>query len=209
MKLFAFLISALLASACVAAAQTIDPTVEAAIQAAVPSKYATYVPIGILSLMFLGRGLYALATGRGLIGWIRAILYGDNASGADKSRLDTSKLPLLVAGLCLLGLTSCAGVTAWMASPLGQATVATATALGKQVAKTAEGAVLVQIILKAEGQRAALVAQGENAEVAKEVLRQSEIAGLAGVVEAAQTKYQMLTGARYVMPKQPAGEVNP
>lgn len=111
MKRFAFFILALLVSASLAAAQTIDPTVEAAIQAAVPSKYATYVPIGILALMFLGRGLYALATGRGLIGWIRAILYGDNATASDKSRLDTSKLPLLLAGLCLLGLTNCGGIT--------------------------------------------------------------------------------------------------
>lgn len=129
----------------------------------------------------------------------------------DDGKLNGSyKLPV-IAGLlcCTMLLASCTGLTAWAASPIGKATIATATALGKQVAKTAEAKVLEQIIVKAEAQQAALVAQGENADVPKEILRQSEIAGLAGVVEAAQTKYQMLTGARYVVPKQPVGVVNP
>ncbi|MHB1082575.1 MAG: hypothetical protein ACYC67_24495 [Prosthecobacter sp.] len=119
--------------------------------------------------------------------------------GKRNGSFDVSKLPLMALLCCCVGLMSCAGLTAWAASPLGQATIATATALGKQVAKTAETAVLAQIIVKAEAQAAALKAQGENADVPKEILRQSEIAGLAGVVEAAQTKYQMLTGARYVV----------
>lgn len=123
--------------------------------------------------------------------------------GKRNGSFDVSKLPLIALLCCCVGLVSCAGITAWAASPLGQATIATATALGKQVAKTAETKVLEQIIVKAESQAAALKAQGENADVPKEILRQSEIAGLAGVVEAAQTKYQMLTGARYVVPKQP------
>lgn len=129
--------------------------------------------------------------------------------GKRNGSFDVSKLGLIALLCGSVALTSCEAVTAWAASPLGQATIATATALGKQVAKTAEAKVLEQIIVKAESQASALRAQGVNADVAKEILRTSEIAGLAGVVEAAQSKYQMLTGARYVVPKQAVGAVSP
>ncbi len=114
----------------------------------------------------------------------------------------------LLCGLALM-LTSCAGVTAFLASPLGRTAVVTAQALGKQLAKATEVRVLEQIIVKAESSMAALKAQGVNENVAKEILRQSEISGLQAVIDTAQDKYQTLTGARYVVPKQPVGVVTP
>lgn len=108
--------------------------------------------------------------------------------------------PLVVAGFFALSLTSCASVMAWAASPLGQATVATATTLGKQLAKAAEQQVVAQIIVKASTSLSALEAQGVNADTAKEIVRQSEMAGLQAVIETAQQQYLGMTGSRYVIP---------
>jgi hypothetical protein len=111
--------------------------------------------------------------------------------------------------ISILALASCAATTAFLTSPFGRVAAATAVALGKQIAATAESAVLAQIIDRANVQIAALNAQGVQSDVSKEILRTSELAGLAGVVEAAQTKYAQITGHRYTAPKNPTAPVTP
>jgi hypothetical protein len=106
----------------------------------------------------------------------------------------------------MLSLSSCAGVLAFMGSPMGQAAIATAAALGKQLAKATETAVIAEIITKATTSVARLNAQGLNTDVAKEIVRQSELAGLQAVIDTAQIQYTGLTGARFIVPtsaKQP------
>lgn len=78
-----------------AASAQIDPAVQAAVQAAVPTQYAGYTSLAILGLMMLGRCIKALQNGTGIKGWFSAIWCGTN----------TPKI--LIAGLCLLTLPSC------------------------------------------------------------------------------------------------------
>lgn len=66
--------------ACAQAPLTIDPAVQAAVQDALPAKYASYGSAIILALMILGRTLKALADGRGIKGWLSAIWLGTNNS---------------------------------------------------------------------------------------------------------------------------------
>jgi len=117
------------------------------------------------------------------------------------------KAPLIVAGMMLL--TNCAGIAAFVASPLGQASLVTAEALGKQLANAAEEQVVGDIITKAAGQIATLKAQGANADVAKEIVRQSELAGLQAVVTTAQQQYTGMTGHAFVLAKNPVPSVTP
>ena len=119
------------------------------------------------------------------------------------------KSQIILAVLCMLSLTSCAGLLAYAASPLGQASIATAEALGKQLAKATEQRVLEQIIIKASASIDALNAQGVNPDVAKEIVRQSEIAGLTAVITTAQQQYIGLTGKSFTLPKNPLPSVTP
>lgn len=128
--------------------------------------------------------------------------YSVTGLDAVNAAIEAAKKAAPVLVVCL-SLSSCAATTAFLASPFGQVATATAVAMGKQIAATAEAQVLVAIITKATAQIASLNAQGIQSDVPKEILRQSELAGLAGVVEAAQTKYQQLTGKRYTAPKNP------
>lgn len=130
--------------------------------------------------------------------------------GKRNNSFDVSKLPLIALLCCSLALMSCAGLTAFVASPLGQASLVTAEALTKQLAKATEVRVLEQIIVKATAQIAALKAVDDtNADLGKQIVRQSEITGLQGVIDAAQNQYVGLTGGRYVLPKNPVASVNP
>jgi hypothetical protein len=110
------------------------------------------------------------------------------------------KAQIILVCLCLLSLTSCAGLTAFIASPLGQASIVTAEALGKQLASAAEESVVAQVILKAHAQIAVLNARGIQSDTAQEIVRQSEILGLAAVVIAAQQQYAGMAGHPYVFP---------
>jgi len=106
-------------------------------------------------------------------------------------------------------LTSCAGLTAFIASPIGQASMVTAEAMAKQLATATEEQVVADIITKSTAKIAALNAQGVNSDTAKEVVRQSEIIGLSSVVTAAQQQYIGMTGHPFVLPKNPVSSVTP
>ncbi len=78
-----------------AAAQAVDPAVQAAVEAAVPAQYAGYTSLALIVLMMLGRWVKALQNGTGIKGWFSAIWFGTN----------TPKI--LIACLCLLSLPAC------------------------------------------------------------------------------------------------------
>jgi len=78
-----------------AAAEAVDPALQAAVDAAVPAQYAGYTSLTILALMMLGRWIKALQNGTGIRGWVAAIWMGTN----------TPKI--LIACLALLSLPSC------------------------------------------------------------------------------------------------------
>jgi len=113
-------------------------------------------------------------------------------------------VPAFIACLCVLSLSSCAAVMTWAASPLGQASIATAKALGKELANAAELQILGDVILKASDSITRLEAKGPQSELGEEILRQSEIAGLSAVIEAAQNQYKGMTGRRFTLGKNPA-----
>ena len=69
--------------------------------------------------------------------------------------------------------------------------------------KTTEETGLEQIILKVGSRVAALNAEGVNADPVKETLRVAEIAGLKSVIEVAQEKYEVMTGHRFTVSKNP------
>ena len=104
---------------------------------------------------------------------------------------------------CVLALSSCATSSALIASPFGRALMATADQLGKAVIETTQKVGLEQIILQASAKVSELKAEGIHADPVKEILRGSQISAFADVIEAAQAKYQQLTGKRFTLPKNP------
>ena len=116
-------------------------------------------------------------------------------------------IKLLAGCLALLTLPSCAGLTAALTSAPGQLFIVTAESMAKQLAAAEEEKIVEQVILKSQAQIAVLNAQGVNANTAKEILRQSELLGLASVVTAAQQQYTGMTGHAYVLPKDPLAAV--
>ncbi len=129
--------------------------------------------------------------------------YGMHQQIAHGTPLDvaTRIKPMLL--LLCMALVSCATTTAILSSPFGRAVIASADQLAAQVVKTTEETGLSQIILQASAKVAALNAEGVNADIVKETLRLSEIAGFKAVINAAQDKYQALTGQRFTLPKNP------
>ncbi len=114
---------------------------------------------------------------------------------------DALKLMALCA--CMLSLSSCATTSAIISSPFGRAVIATADQLAKKVVETTEQVGLEQIIVQATAKVAALNAEGVNADLVKETLRLSQIAGFKAVIIAAQDKYQQLTGHAFTLAKNP------
>lgn len=110
MKHLLLSILALVSLTTYAAAQAVDPALQAAVDAAVPAQYAGYTSLTILSLMMLGRWIKALQNGTGIRGWISAIWMGTNTPNTPK---------LLIACLCLLSLPSCS--VNWRAAALAAA----------------------------------------------------------------------------------------
>lgn len=119
----------------------------------------------------------------------------------------TGSIKLLAGCLALLTLPSCAGLVSTMTSPPGQLFVVTAESMAKQLAAAEEEKIVEQVILKSQAQITVLNAQGVNKNTAQEILRQSEILGLASVVTAAQQQYTGMTGHAYVLPKDPLAAV--
>lgn len=116
MKLFAILLTLWLATAsfCIAQDLLTDPAVKAAVADAVPAKYVGIVNSVILALMILGRGLTALANGRGIKGWLSAIVNGTNGPAK-----------VIIVALCLLSLPSCTASVDWklLGKQAGQAAI--------------------------------------------------------------------------------------
>jgi repressor of nif and glnA expression len=126
---------------------------------------------------------------------------GDVKMNIEQLRKGAQAVVLLL--VCTM-LASCAALTAFVASPQGQASLVTAETLGKQLAHATEARVLEQIISKGTAQITALKAVDDtNADLGKQIVKQSEITGLQGVIDAAQNQYVGLTGSRFVVPKNP------
>lgn len=192
MKLLCLFVLALLFATPCVFAQDIDPALQEAVMNVLPPAYAAYGSLAILLIAGICR--FATAKQNGLSNWgaLAATFRGTNMP------------PLLMIGcLCMLSLSSCATGSALIASPFGRALIATADQLGKAVIETTEKVGLEQIILQASAKVAALKAEGVNADPVKEILRGSQITAFADVIEAAQAKYQQLTGKRFMLSKNP------
>lgn len=174
-------------------AQTLDPALQEAVNAAVPPQYLVYLPLVLLLLGAYGRFAKARKNGLSVIDAILAVVQGTN----------TPTAPLLIACLCLLSLSSCATANAILTSPFGRAAFATADQLAKAVVESTQQVALEQIILQSKAKIAALNADGVNSDLVRETLRLSEIAGLKAVVIAAEEKFEKLTGHPFSLPKNP------
>lgn len=188
-----FALALLFATPCVFA-QDIDPALQQAITNALPPAYERWGVLGLLLVAFVFRFLTARQNGLSVVDALLATLKGTNVP---------PKLPLLIACLCMLTLSACSTTAAFIASPFGRAVIASADQLGKAVIETTEKAGLEQIILQSSAKVSALKAQGMNADPVKEILRGSQITAFADVIEAAQAKYEQLTGKRFTLPKNP------
>lgn len=73
----------------------VDPAIQQVVTEALPAKYTSYGTAVILAVMILGRFFKAMADGRGIKGWISAIINGTNGPR------------ILIATLCLLSLSAC------------------------------------------------------------------------------------------------------
>jgi len=94
--LFTFgLLALATASAQTAPIPGVDPAIQQVVTEALPAKYASYGSALILGIMIIGRFLTALANGRGIKGWLSAIINGTNGP------------KILIATLCLLSLPAC------------------------------------------------------------------------------------------------------
>jgi|GEM_PF-1777558 len=98
-------------------AQDLDPALQQAITDALPPAYAGVGALVLILIAGVFRFFTARKNGLNVVDALLATLRGTNVP---------TKLPLLIACLCLLTLSSCAPFTAFMASPAGQATLALA-----------------------------------------------------------------------------------
>ncbi len=73
----------------------VDPAIQQVVHDALPAKFASYGTAAMLAIMILGRFFTAMANGRGIKGWLSAIINGTNGPR------------LLIAALCLLTLPAC------------------------------------------------------------------------------------------------------
>jgi len=101
MKLFALISAFALLFASHAPAQNasaivLDPTIQQVVTDALPAKWSSYGTAIVLGIMILGRFFTAMANGRGIKGWISAIINGTN-----------TPLKILIASLCLITLPAC------------------------------------------------------------------------------------------------------
>lgn len=134
--------------------------------------------------------------------------YGVHQQIAHQTPIAVASAIKVIAGALLMScMVSCTGLTAFLASPVGQAAVASAATLGKQLANAVVETEVAQIITKATASLAALEAQGVNSDTAKEITRQGEMAALQAVIDAAQNQYLGMTGAKYVIPLTPVPAV--
>ena len=170
-----------------------------AVTQVLPESWQAYATFALVLLPLLGRAWHALIHNGGLRGVWNAVMFGTNTPQA--------KVLLLCASV--LALSSCATASALLSSPFGRATLAGTDALAQKVIQVTEQTALEQLILQAGSRVAALLAAGVHADAAQETLRQSELAGFAGVVRAAQAKYTRLTGHAYAAPKNPSPALNP
>lgn len=129
--------------------------------------------------------------------------YGMHQQIAHQTPLEVATAIKALALGSLIALSSCATATAFLSSPFGRATLATADQLAAQVLKTTERVGLEQIIIQTSAKVAALNNEGINPDPVKETLRLSAITGYTSVIEIAQDKYKALTGARFTLPKNP------
>ena len=171
-------------------AQAVDPALQQAVSAALPPSLVIYLPLVVIIIGGLGRFAKAKKNGLSNLDAFLTLFNGANT-------------PLLIACLCMLSLTSCATAAAIATSPFGRAVIDTSDQLAKQVVLTTEETGLEQIILQAAAKVSALNAEGVNSDIVKETLRLSEIAGFKAVINAAQDKYQALTGNVFTLPKNP------
>ena len=95
MKHLLLSILVLLSLTALASAQSVDPALQAAVDAAVPAQYAGYTSLALITLMMIGRWVKALQNGTGIRGWLSAIWMGTNTPR------------ILIACLALLSLPSC------------------------------------------------------------------------------------------------------
>ena len=127
--LWLFALALLFATPCVFA-QDIDPAIQQAITNAVPPAYAGWAALGLLILAGFFRFLTAKENGLSNVGALLATLKGTNVP---------KKLPLLMAGLCMLSLSSCA----FLASQAGQTLILSLAETGLKAAvakgKVSEG----------------------------------------------------------------------
>ncbi len=73
----------------------VDPAIQQVVHDALPAKFASYGTAAMLAIMILGRFFTAMANGRGIKGWLSAIINGTNGPR------------LLIACICLLTIPSC------------------------------------------------------------------------------------------------------
>lgn len=107
-----------LATAALPAQSPVDPAVQAAVEAAVPAQYAGYTSLALIALMWLGRGLKSIMSGRGIKGLLSSIWCGTNTPH------------LLIACLCLLIIPSCS----FFQSPQGRQMIVSLEQLGVSAA---------------------------------------------------------------------------
>ena len=151
----------------------------------------------------------AIESANGAVGAARAPgnAANEGTQGASGAALKT--VPVVLALLGVLALTNCAGVSAFLVSPFGQAVEVSAVALGKQLATAAEIEGIGQIIQRASDQLKASQSQPPETDELKRIARAGEEAALQAVINAGQAKYALLTGHSYAFSKNPLPHITP
>lgn len=170
-----------------------DPVFQEAVRQVVPPAWAAYTPLVLFLLMFGGRAFQALKDNGGLLGVIKAVFLGK----------PKTPLQILIVSLCSLSLlSSCAQIKTWSGSPTGRVVIETSAEVLKAAEQAAEPILLEQAILRAEGARRAALLQPAT-DFYGQLTRAAEVAVWTAAINTAQTRYQKLTGQRFVPGKNP------
>lgn len=168
---------------------TYDPIIDV-----IPQGYRGIAIVLFVGIPYLTRAYHALVNNGGFKGVWNAIMFGTNGP------------KILIASLALLTLTSCASLTALIASPAGKVATAAAVQISKDLAQKGEVIVLKKAIDELTATIARYELQTPPASIADQIILAAKIDGLKAAKAGAQQQLKGITGLDYPIaygPKQP------
>lgn len=196
MKTLLILVSFLLAGISMLPAQlppglVADPVTVQTVNDMLPPQWQHYSLLIVVGLMILARWIKGYQVGKRGLGLLFTPFTGSTVA----------KAPLILAGFCLLSLSSCSFFTAigaYAMTPAGRVALAGIEAIAVSIEHKIEAPEVAKLIADAQSKIKKLPAKTGNP--ATDLGRDLQEQGWQKVIGLGQARYMVLTGAKYVVP---------